>query len=88
MTQPCAALDATRATSPLLGRVRQVARATATNRASMLQDVLRGVPTEIGVINEAIVREGRQLGVATPVNEVISTTIRAIEGSYAARVSQ
>ncbi len=70
-----------------LGRVREVARATATNRASMLQDVLRGVPTEIGVINEAIVREGKRLGVPTPVNEFIVTTIRAIEGSYAVRVS-
>jgi 2-dehydropantoate 2-reductase len=70
-----------------LGRVREVARATATNRASMLQDVLRSVPTEIGVINEAIVREGKRLGVPTPVNEFIVTTIRAIEGSYAVRVS-
>ncbi len=70
-----------------LGCVQEVARATATNRASMLQDVLRGVPTEIGVINEAIVREGKRLGVSTPVNEFIVTTIRAIEGSYAVRVS-
>jgi 2-dehydropantoate 2-reductase len=69
-----------------LGRVQGVARATATNRASMLQDVLRGVPTEIGVINEAIVREGNRLGVPTPVNEFLVTTIRAIEGSYAVRV--
>jgi 2-dehydropantoate 2-reductase len=71
-----------------LGRVREVARATAANRSSMLQDVLRGVPTEIGVINEAIVREGQRVGVATPVNELISTVIRAIEGSYAVRVPQ
>lgn len=70
-----------------LGRVQEVARATATNRASMLQDVLRGVPTEIGVINEAIVREGKRLGIPTPINEFIVTTIRAIEGSYAVRVS-
>jgi 2-dehydropantoate 2-reductase len=70
-----------------LGRVQEVAHATATNRASMLQDVLRGVPTEIGVINGAIVREGKRLGVSTPVNEFIVTTIRAIEGSYAVRVS-
>ncbi len=70
-----------------LGRVREVARATATNRASMLQDVLRGAPTEIGVINEAIVREGERLGVETPVNRVIVTIIRAIEGSYPVRVS-
>ncbi|TEU11303.1 MAG: 2-dehydropantoate 2-reductase [Anaerolineales bacterium] len=70
-----------------LSRVREVARATAANRSSMLQDVLRGVPTEIGVINEAIVREGKRLGVATPDNEFIVTTIRAIEDSYAVRVS-
>jgi len=69
-----------------LGRVQQVAWATAANRSSMLQDVLRGVPTEVGVINEAIVREGKRLGVATPVNEFIVTTVRAIEGSYAVRV--
>jgi len=49
--------------------------------------VLRGAPTEIGVINEAIVREGKRLSIPTPINEFIVTTIRAIEGSYAARVS-
>ena len=70
-----------------LNRAREVARATATNRASMLQDVLRGVPTEINVINEVIVREGERLGVPTPVNEFIVTTIRAIEDSYKVRVS-
>jgi 2-dehydropantoate 2-reductase len=70
-----------------LGRVQEVARATAANRSSMLQDVLRGVPTEIGVINEAIVREGKRLGVVTSANEFIVTTIRAIEDSYAVRVS-
>ncbi len=71
-----------------LARIQEVARATATNRSSMLQDVLRGVPTEIGVINEAIVCEGKRLGVATPSNEFIVTMIRAIESSYAVRVSQ
>jgi 2-dehydropantoate 2-reductase len=54
----------------------------------MLQDVLRGVPTEIGVINEAIVREGKRAAVATPVNELIAAIVRAIEGSYAVRVRQ
>jgi 2-dehydropantoate 2-reductase len=70
-----------------LGRVQGVAQATATNRASMLQDVLRGAPTEVGVINEAIVREGKRLGVDTPVNVFITTVIRAIEDSYGVRVS-
>jgi len=68
------------------GRVVQVARATATNRSSMLQDVLRGVPTEVGVINEAIVKEGKALGIPTPANQFILTLVRAIEESYPVRV--
>ena len=67
-------------------RVVGVARATAANRSSMLQDVLRGAPTEIGVINGAIVREGDRVGVATPVNQMLTDLVRAIEASYAVRV--
>jgi 2-dehydropantoate 2-reductase len=69
-----------------LARVAEVARATGTNRSSMLQDVSRGAATEIGVINEAIVNEGKRLGVDTPVNEALSLMLRAVEGSYNARV--
>jgi 2-dehydropantoate 2-reductase len=70
-----------------LARVEQVARATATNRSSMLQDVMRGAPTEIGVINEAIVSEGERLGITTRVNRCLSLMVRAIEDSYGVRVS-
>jgi 2-dehydropantoate 2-reductase len=70
-----------------LARVEQVARATATNRSSMLQDVMRGAPTEIGVINEAIVSEGSRLGIETPFNRCLSMIVRAIEDSYGVRVS-
>jgi 2-dehydropantoate 2-reductase len=84
----CSAKGVTLPYDDPLGRVRAVARATAANRSSMLQDVLRGVPTEIGVINEAIVREGQRVGVDTPVNELISSVVRAVEGSYALRVPQ
>ncbi len=48
-----------------------VAEATATNRSSMLQDVLRGMPTEIDAISGAVVTYGRKLGVPTPVNECL-----------------
>ncbi|MDR0841953.1 MAG: 2-dehydropantoate 2-reductase [Acidobacteriota bacterium] len=51
--------------------VRDVARRTAGNRSSMLQDVSRGAPTECDAINGAVVREGRRLGVPTPVNEAL-----------------
>ncbi len=58
-------------------RVRKVARVTAENRSSMLQDVLRGAPTEIDAISGAVVRAGQRLGVATPVNDVLWRLIRA-----------
>lgn len=52
-----------------VARAIQVATATATNKSSTLQDVLRGAPTELDRINGAVVREGKRLGVPTPVNE-------------------
>ncbi|MGA2262602.1 MAG: ketopantoate reductase family protein [Acidobacteriota bacterium] len=58
-------------------KVREVARLTATNSSSMLQDVLRGAPTECEAINGAVVRWGDRLGVSTPVNEVLLRLIRA-----------
>jgi 2-dehydropantoate 2-reductase len=45
-----------------------IARATASNRSSMLQDIDRKRPTEIDAITGAIVRRGRALGVPTPEN--------------------
>ena len=55
-------------------RVRQVCALTSANRASMLQDVLRGAPTEIDVINGAVVAKGREVGVPTPVNAAADPT--------------
>jgi len=63
-------------------RARQVAQATATNRSSMLQDVLKGRPTEIDAINGKIVEHGRQVGVPTQVNAALATLVRALESSY------
>jgi len=68
-------------------KVRDVCAATAANRSSMLQDVLRGSPTEIGVINGAIVREADKLGLQAPVNQMLTGLLTAIEASYAARVA-
>lgn len=53
-----------------------VVRRTADNRSSMLQDVESGRPTEIEVMNGAVVREGRALGVTTPVNALLLDRVR------------
>ena len=58
--------------------VEVVARRTAENTSSMLQDVLRGAPTEVDVINGAVVRLGEKMNVATPVNRVILALVKAL----------
>lgn len=57
--------------------VEEVARLTARNRSSMLQDLQRGAPTEIDVICGAVVRLGAKSGVPTPVNETVWRLVRA-----------
>jgi 2-dehydropantoate 2-reductase len=57
-----------------------IARRTATNRSSMLQDVSRGAPTEIDAICGAIVRAGEQTGVPTPVNRTLWHLVKAKRG--------
>ncbi len=69
-----------------LEQVRTVCTNTAGNRASMLQDILRGAPTEIGVINGAIAQKGKTLGVATPCNAFLSDIITALEATSEARL--
>lgn len=61
---------------------REIAKKTAGNRSSMLQDVCRRRPTEISVINGAIVEEGRRMGVPTPVNEVLAKLVAVREKTY------
>lgn len=65
-----------------------VARATGANRSSMLQDVLRGSPTEISTINGAVVREGARLGVPTPVNQLLTRLVEALDATAALRVAR
>ena len=60
-------------------KVLAVAVATAQNRSSMLQDLSGGRLTEIDAINGALVREGERVGVATPVNSVLTLLIKALE---------
>jgi 2-dehydropantoate 2-reductase len=58
--------------------VEEVAEHTWGNISSMLQDVLRGAPTEVDAINGAGVRKGEEEKVATPVNRVIWYLVKAL----------
>jgi 2-dehydropantoate 2-reductase len=57
----------------------EVARATAVNHSSMLQDVQRGAPTEIEAICGAVMRVGQTHGVATPVNALLHRLVTMVE---------
>jgi 2-dehydropantoate 2-reductase len=59
----------------------EVARKTAANRSSMLQDVLRGAPTEIDAICGAVVKTAQKHGISTPVNWACWHLVRAIRPS-------
>lgn len=62
-------------------RAMEVARATALNRSSMLQDVDRGAPTEVEAICGAVARVGRDFGVPTPLNTRLCRLVRQMESS-------
>ncbi len=62
-----------------LAVVFDVAGKTGANRSSMLQDFDRKRPSEIEVMNGAIVREAEKAGIAVPVNATITRLVRALE---------
>ncbi len=55
-----------------------VASQTARNTSSMLQDVLRGAPTEIDAICGAIVAAGESCGFSVPVNRALWLLVKAL----------
>lgn len=65
-----------------LKHVMNVTHAVPGHVPSMVFDVLKKKKTEIGSINEAVVKEGKRLGVPTPMVETVALIIRAIEANY------
>jgi len=59
-------------------RIETVARRTARNTSSMRADVLGGRVTEIQFINGYLVRLGKELGIATPVNQMLTQRVQQL----------
>lgn len=66
----------------MLSEVKALARATAHNASSMLQDVWRRHPTEIDSINGFIVRCGLRHRIACPTQRVVWRLVRQWEASW------
>jgi 2-dehydropantoate 2-reductase len=66
----------------MVDQVFQVAKATDQNRSSMGQDVDHKRQTEIEAINGVVIREGRRLGIETPVNQTLTALIETLEAHY------
>lgn len=60
-------------------KMRQILTDTATNRCSMLQDVLHHRETEIEEINGAVITLGKKFGIPTPVQNTIYQLVRSIQ---------
>lgn len=52
------------------------------HRTSMLQDVMARRRTEVGVLNDGIVRMGREVGVPTPLHEAVAALVDGVEQSW------
>ncbi len=54
----------------------------STHHPSMAQDAYKKARTEIETITGAVVREGKRVSVATPVNETLYHLVRCVENNY------
>ena len=63
------------------GWVVAVATRTGANRASMLQDILAGRPTEIDTLTGALLAMAERHGLAVPTHRAVRTLVRVLEGN-------
>ena len=59
-------------------RIETVVRKTARNTSSMRADVLKGRTTEINFINGYLAKLGKDLGIQTPVNQMLTEQVRQL----------
>jgi 2-dehydropantoate 2-reductase len=65
-----------------LEHVMKVTRSVPEHVPSMVLDIINKKKTEISSLNEAVVKEGKELGIPTPINGMIVNIIRTIEKNY------
>lgn len=58
-----------------------VAKKTAENKNSMLQDIINGNPTEIDFINGRVVAYAEELNIEVPINKLLTHLIKGLEFS-------
>ena len=58
---------------------------TGGNKSSLCVDILNRRPTEIDVINGAVVTRGGRFGIATPINATLVALVKGLEAHYLAR---
>lgn len=63
----------------IIEKTKNVARLTAENKSSMLQDIESKRRTEIDSINGKIVAVGKEHGIKTPINSVLVALVKGIE---------
>jgi len=59
--------------------VQQIAQTMPTQFSSTAQDLARGKRSEIDHLNGFVLRRGKALGVATPVNRVLYSLVKLLE---------
>jgi len=64
----------------MVATVWRTADRLAMQHSSTAQDIVRGKPTEIAMLNGEVVRRGEALGVPTPVNRTLHALVRLREG--------
>jgi len=67
--------------SDVFEETKKTASLTAENRSSMLQDIESGKKTEIDFINGAIAKIGKRHGIETPLNNMLTCMVKALEKS-------
>jgi len=78
---PALYLDAARGKGLEVLRAKWVegGRSVGAGRPSLLQDVLKGRRTEIDYLNGLVARKGREVGIPTPMNDVVITVTKQVE---------